>query len=364
MMEKPIINMEIIPVAEVKRWNGIVKRFPHWDVYYLNEYAYSFKIHGDGEAFLIYYYYDDAQEKCELCYVVMKRDISEDVRFCGVLTQGELFDLETPYGYGGFLLQGKFSEHVRLAFENKLMIFAKKNRIVSQFVRFYPVYRNDIFYSQLVHSSVRYLKDTIYIDTINESDIMKQMDSKNRNMVRKAIKSGVSVFHDKGKYLDEFIKIYEATMNHNKASSYYYFKRSYYEYIIEHMRENIEFFYSVYENKIIGASIFFYNQEFMHYHLSGMNLEYRSMAATNLLIYEAAKWANSQGIRLLHLGGGIEAEDSLFGFKKQFNKNGRLPFYIGRTIFDEDAYKKLLAIRKRENDSFDENNGYMIQYRR
>lgn len=371
MLKTSTTSMEVISTADADKWNKVVKRFPHWDIYYLNEYARSLEIHGDGEGYLIHFSYNDnsntcgdAQGGCELCYAVMKNDIGEDTRFSKILPRGKWFDLETPYGYGGFLLQGTFSEYVRLAFENEMMNYARRNNIVSQFVRFYPVYRNDIPYSKLTHSRVKYLKDTIYIDTTNEDDIMKQMDSKNRNMVRKAVKCGITIFHDKGKHLDEFIKIYEATMNHNEASSYYYFKRSYYEYLIEHMKEHIEFFYSVYENKIIGASIFFYNQEFMHYHLSGIYIEYRSLAATNLLLYEAAKWANRQGIRLLHLGGGIEAEDSLFGFKKQFNKDGRLPFFVGRTIYDEKAYQTLLAIRKQEDSDFDENNGFMIQYRR
>ena len=132
---------------------------------------------------------------------------------------------------------------------------------------------------------------------------MVNMDSKNRNMVRKAIRNGVTICHDKGEHLDEFIRIYEATMAHDHAAPYYYFEREYYEYLIEHMGEHVEFFYSVYEGKYIGAAMFFYNGEYMHYHLSGMYVQYRSTAATNLLLYEAAVWACEKGIRLLHLGG-------------------------------------------------------------
>ena len=36
-------------------------------------------------------------------------------------------------------------------------------------------------------------------------------------------------------------------MDHDHATSYYYFKREYYEYLIEHMKEQLEIFYSVYE---------------------------------------------------------------------------------------------------------------------
>lgn len=57
-------------------------------------------------------------------------------------------------------------------------------------------------------------------------------------------------------------------------------------------------------------------------------------------------------------------DDTLFGFKKQFNKNGRAPFWVGRTIFDPDAYHDLVMLRKKLNPEFDENNGFMIQYRK
>jgi lipid II:glycine glycyltransferase (peptidoglycan interpeptide bridge formation enzyme) len=102
----------------------------------------------------------------------------------------------------------------------------------------------------------------------------------------------------------------------------------------------------------------------MHYHLSGTLLEYRNLASANLLLYEASCWAANRGIGLLHLGGGLEEDDNLFGFKKQFNKNGYADFYIGKTIFVPDRYEELLDIREKNNACFDRNNSRMIQYRR
>jgi hypothetical protein len=64
------------------------------------------------------------------------------------------------------------------------------------------------------------------------------------------------------------------------------------------------------------------------------------------------------------LGGGLSENDSLFGFKKQFNKNGRLPFYVGRTIFIRSVYDYLLGVRKQLDAEFDPNNDFLIQYRR
>jgi hypothetical protein len=130
------------------------------------------------------------------------------------------------------------------------------------------------------------------------------------------------------------------------------------------MRENAFILYALYEGRPISGSILFYNARFLHYHLSGSHTEYRKFAPGNLLLYEAACLASAQGISQFHLGGGMAPDDSLFGFKKQFNKNGRAPFVVGRTIFDQKACDKLLQIRKDRDPAFDMENGFMIRYRR
>ena len=78
-------------------WNKTVKSFLNWDIYYLYEYALSFKIHGDGDIFLVYFEYQNDR----LCYVVMQKDIANSSLFRGKLDNGFYYDWETPYGYGG-----------------------------------------------------------------------------------------------------------------------------------------------------------------------------------------------------------------------------------------------------------------------
>ena len=130
------------------------------------------------------------------------------------------------------------------------------------------------------------------------------------------------------------------------------------------MRDYSCILYAMYQDIPICSAILLYNNEYMHYHLSGSKTEYRSLAAGNLLLFEAACMAGKMGVKVFHLGGGMSPDDSLFAFKKQFNKNGRLRFDVGRTIFDEKTYNELLCIRKKYDEKFDINNGFMIQYRR
>lgn len=351
-------NLEIITCENRDKWNSIVKKASNWDVYYLWEYAISLKIHGDGEPLLIYY----KGSSCEVYYVVMQKDIADDTIFSLYLDKGQLFDWETPYGYGGPLINGVLNEEDLKQLNELLGRYCESHGIVTQFIRFHPLLENQTNSSLIIESA--YLKQTIFIDTSEKELIMKNMDSKNRNMIRKAQKSGVSIFCDNGEYLDAFIDIYNSTMDQKKAQEYYYFSRDYYYFLRDNMKENVIFFYAVYEKRVIGASIFFFNENFLHYHLSGTYIEFRKLAPTNLLLYEAALWANDHGISKLHLGGGVGSEDSLFGFKKQFNKNGYLSFYVGRTIFNQKAYKQLMQLRKKNDTNFDLNNNFLIQYRK
>lgn len=339
-------------------WNSIVKSFKNWDIYYLYEYTESMARHGDGVQFLFYYYSD----KARMCYPVHMKDIADFPAFGSELPNGKYYDLSTPYGYGGPLVEGDFDDSEQESFDNCYKEFCHEHNIITQFVRYHPLLQNQFTISHI--SEIAEIKKTIGIDTSDRDQIFNNMDSKNRNMIRKAEKAGVQIYHDNGEHLEDFIRIYELTMDRLDAKRYYYFEHEYYEYLISQMGQYTKFFYAVLDHRIISASIFFYNDHFMHYHLSGTLFDYRAYAPTNLLLYQAALWANDHGISQLHLGGGTGIVDSLFNFKKQFNKKGHLPFWIGRTIIDRDSYDFLLSIRKKTDPDFDINNEYYIQYRK
>lgn len=79
---------------------------------------------------------------------------------------------------------------------------------------------------------------------------------------------------------------------------------------------------------------------------------------------KAADWAAERGIRKLHLGGGMGADDSLLSFKKHFNRKGQLDFCIGRTIFDREAYHRLIELREKKDQQIDQRKSlYLIEYR-
>ena len=314
-------------------------------------------LHGDGDPLLIEY----RDEETYFCYVVMKSDISKCVGFGGNLESNKYFDFETPYGYGGPLCDTVIPEASQMTFLKEITEYCVENRIVSQFVRFHPLLGNHELAPLAIET--RYLRDTIYIDTASPELIMQNMDSKNRNMVRKAIKNGVTIQRKDIEDYSEFIDMYNETMLKDNADSYYIFNDDYFK-SQGALRGHASIFYAMHEGKAIAGSIMYYNDNYVHYHLAGTHTEYRTLSPSNLLLYEVACWASERGIKQFHLGGGMAPDDSLFGFKKQFNKNGRKPFVVGRTIFDKKSYDELMDIRKKLDQRFDKENGRMIQYRR
>ena len=290
----------------------------------------------------------------------MKKDIAEDPRFAGYLEKGRYFDFETPYGYGGPLTDHPVPADVQERFLCELQEYAEAEGWVSQFVRFHPLLGNQNAMSDVFE--IRYLHDTVYMDTESPEIIMTNMDSKNRNMVRKAVKNGITIVQRPIIDYYDFIPIYETTMKRAQAADYYFFDEEYFKAQAE-LKNNSCILYAMKEGKPVAAAILYYNDRYMHYHLAGTLTEFRQFAPGNLLLYEAALLACKKGIHSFHLGGGMTQDDKLFGFKKQFNKNGRLPFYIGRTIFSKDVYKELMEVREKSDPGFNVGNTRMIQYR-
>lgn len=313
-------------------------------------------LHGDGDMYLIYFKHN----KDRFCYVVMQNDIADTDPFQCALPKGKYYDWETPYGYGGPLADTPVSEESQDMFRKELEEYCAEQGIVSQFIRFHPLLMNYELMPGVIET--RYLRDTVYIDTKSSQIILSNMDSKSRNMVRKAQRNGVTVLKRDISDFEAFIPMYVETMEKNNAAQYYTFQKDYFA-SLKTMRDNAFILYAMYGNIPISGSIMYYNDRYMHYHLSGTRTEYRKYSPSNLLLYEAACIACGMGIGQFHLGGGMAPDDSLFGFKKQLNKNGRAAFVVGRTIFNRDLYRELLGIRKEQDSDFDIENRFMIQYR-
>ena len=346
---KLLISMiKVYGLEQDKEWDEIVNSFSNFDVYYLSGYVKAFKIHGDGEPQLLYFEYGGMKA----IYVFIQRFIESGV-----------YDTVTPYGYGGVLFDGDMkSENVEI-FWREYCDYMHDTGIVSNFVRYHPVLQNAIPMKQV--SNVIDLGKTIAIDLKSPELIWENIHSKNRNMIRKAEKNGIEIKHEKNLGLFKtFMEIYNATMEKDHAEEYYFFKPPFYESIHNDLYDNYEMFYAEYEGRIIAMSIMIFANRQLNYHLSGSVFEYRNLAPSNLLLYNAALWGCDQGMRTFHLGGGVgSGEDNLYKFKAAFNKNSDYHFSIGKEVFDGKKYDELVEKRKQAAPSFNLDSKYFPLYR-
>ena len=95
--------LRVYTLEDTEKWDAIVHSFHDYDVYWLSGYVKTFQVHGDGDPIL--FFYDDGSTRG--INVVMMRDIATSAPFKGNLEENCYFDIATPYGYGGWLIEGE-----------------------------------------------------------------------------------------------------------------------------------------------------------------------------------------------------------------------------------------------------------------
>jgi len=332
-------------------WKDLIKQY-NLDIYFAPQYCKIWEDYGDGkaQAFL----YESTLGKILYPYLIRKIDYTK--------SNINYFDISTPYGYGGpVLLEYK---------ENKIPLLVKKFRaefnayayekgIISEFIRFHPIYKN---YNFFINSNIKckFVRNTVEIELKNEQEnILKSMKPTTRNEVRQAIRNELNVqFYSKPtlENIQIFHKIYSETMSRLEVSNYYKFSLKYFINTFNLLKGNAEIAFVFFEDKIISSSIFLLSNKLVHYHLSGSLNEYKSYRPNNIMLYQAALRYKTRGKKCFHLGGGYSSNDSLFKFKKGFNKNGLLNFYVGNKINNKYIYDKLVKewkIKNRIEESFE-----------
>lgn len=310
-------------------WDGYLSKFhpKQKDIYFKKSYVSLYETSPDEKALAMVI---EEGEKVMLFPI-----LSRTFLFHGVVYK----DFETAYGYGGPIFNTDDIDFIGRA--NKLMLEAfLEEKYVCGFVRFHPLLNNS---SNFKVGTVIDDRHTVAIDlTLSEEDIwMKEIHTKNRNVIKKGEKNGLKFFADYDhKYLDEFIRLYDQTMDKLNADDFYYFDKVYYQKFIK----DIPNFLGVVmlDDKVVSAALFMYDGCYAHYHLSGSDREFLNYLPNNYMLYHAALELKGKGAELFHLGGGTTSDenDSLLSFKRKFSKE-LFQFSIGKVIFNNKIYAEL-----------------------
>ena len=145
-------------------------------------------------------------------------------------------------------------------------------------------------------------------------------------------------------FLDEFIAIYDETLDRLRASASYHFGG-------EHLRRlaqlpQAHLAVATLQGEVAGAYLFFEHQGIVEVHLGGTRKTFMMPSPSHLIIHAICLWARARGAEIVHLGGGVGGSetDGLFTFKARFSP-ARHPFGTLRLVADRARYDDLVGRR-------------------
>ncbi|AIY06243.1 hypothetical protein Plano_2278 [Planococcus sp. PAMC 21323] len=262
------------------------------------------------------------------------------------LREEAFYDITTPYGYGGPRIsdckEGAKAELVA-AFHHAFEEYCLQENIISEFVRFHPLFTNaQDFESCYELTFRRYTTGTNLKDF--DDPIKSEFSRSKQKSVQKALKAGVEyrvIVNPPD--LKEFKHLYYETMNRRGAASVYYFDDAYFDGLLKSFGPSIVVVEVVYEGKIIASGLNFAYGKFIHIHLSGTLQEYQDLSSAFVMRYALVLWGKEHGMELIHEGGGLtgKPDDPLYLFKKQFGKNTEFSFYVSYKVWNQKVYDLL-----------------------
>ncbi len=332
------MNSQVMSISD-NLWVQSLHKLRH-DIYHLPEYVYieSKRTRSIPEAILI----TEDDKTFFLPYLVRS---CEDL-FEGLATL-EIFDIVSPYGYPGILLNeaaASSPKFINLAIEQLKSTLSAKN-VCSGFLRLHPILNHGL--NKVLPPNVyQVLGDTVSVNLeLSDAKIWQQTRRNHRMNINLCKRAGmVAKMVPFAQYIDEFVEIYEETMNRVGAKNAYYFDYDYYLHL-SRLDKLIHLCIVEWENQIICASLITECCGIIQCHLSGTRNKFLKQAPNKFMLDYVRYWGKERGNKVLHLGGGVgSAKDSLYEFKAGFSKQSH-SFITLSLVIDEKQYRYLVNLR-------------------
>jgi len=335
-------QIEILTTDDSDRWNKVLSKVKH-DFYHLPSYHKLAEIMGEGKAMMIVYKEDDYI----ICYPFLLREIKE---VGNVKINGDFKDISSVYGYAGPLKSGKIPVDIKRKFIQYLNEFLLNNNVVTLFSRLHPLLEQTDLIFEL--GEITEVGPTISIDLTQSLEVQRKNYARSyKYQINRLIRNGYHVKESTDDfYWNEFIRIYYKTMDRVNAAEYYYFEKSYFDFMKNNMNDVVKLFVCIVNDKVVSGGIFSLCNKIIQYHLGGSDPEYLKYSPIKLIFDEVRLWGNKMGAEIFHLGGGVGGRrDSLFKFKLGFSKNQHT-FRIWKYIANLEVYNELKKIALNFND--------------
>jgi hypothetical protein len=274
-------------------------------------------------------------------------------------------DLVTPYGYGGPFTWGRDAAALAARFWPEFDRWAAASGVVCEFVRF------SLFEDTLLHHPGD--KEVKLLNVVRDlapdlETIWMDFEHKVRKNVNKARRSGIRIEADpEGQRLEQFMRIYRATMDRRGAGEGYYFPIEFFEKLRRDLPDGTCWFHALLGDRVVSTELVLLSASTVYSFLGGTDEAAFELRPNDLLKYEIIRWTKERGYARFVLGGGYEMDDGIFRYKRSFAPRGTLPFRVGRRIHQPEAYRTLVATRTAYESSrgldWKPRHGYFPEYR-
>lgn len=330
---------------EKEQWNSTLNEFKDKDVYF--EYAYFDLYRSEGEKPVLAFM---ESEYGKVAYPFMLRDIYFHGNMRETIEVGKFFDISTPYGYSGPIVEAASSDlkikAMKLFYERFSKFCIDKN-IVSEFIKFSPILKNHECMNSTV--DVEFQKKMVAINLQDYGDpLYGELTHTRLKLVNKRKRKGLVAFAELNPdNIDAQRDIYLDTMCRKHASLPFMFDKKYFDNMIQNIDTDILVINIYYEEELISFGLCFLSKDILYAHVAGTKSEYKHMSPSDLCYAESISWGHANGYKYQFLGGGLTSseDDSLYLYKKSFSKNDtEFDSYLGKKIWNSEDYNYLVSI--------------------
>lgn len=318
------------------KWLSTLAKWPDHEVYCHPDYVSLFAPKDGGALAAVI----DAGD-CGILYPFVLQPLSLEPWYEG----DHCCDLTTPYGYGGPYRWGNPSSMQVATFWREVHQWLAEQRVVASFVRL------SLFEDQMVtfDGHVKILATNVVRDLRDSPEaIWKDYAHKVRKNVKRARSLGVRIQKvESQSALSTFIDVYESTLRRRKARDWYYFSNEFFDQLLNKLQGYVAIFSAFHDDEVVASELILCSRRRIYSFLGGTTITGFEFRANDLLKHEIISWGQREGKDAFILGGGFEADDGIFRYKKGFAPTGEVLFRVGTAIHDEVAYSKLVGMRSR-----------------
>ena len=307
------------------------------DVYFLPGYLQAFEADGRGEASCAI----ALSEDCVWLYPFLKCPLETASE---LPTGGPLFDVQTPYGYGGPVVNGPGEETGFLRdVWARWSAWCADAGVVGEFVRFHPLVDNRLWAPPEMQMSIDRPTVAMQLDRYPETVWTDSYFRRHRHMIRKAEREGCSFETSAvAGHTSWFAGLYDETQDRLQADDDTRFREAYFETLAGELDQRAWFGIVKRSGEVAAAVLVLEGTVFGHSHLMGDRREGGPGGITNLVYHGIALEASRHGLQTLHMGGGRTPhdKDSLLRFKTSLSPD-RANFWLGTLCHNAPAYQRL-----------------------